>query len=205
MKHADVFSRKIRWLAVAVGLSAAASFYFWSPLAAFVPALLPFGALLQPRLPAPGKRIVKWLVWIWAFGWSQGLVILGFLVFNDLPRDHDLMVLRVSSLTSVLLILWLDIELVIDGVRRLRMWRSASAPKPRPVGLGMWIFAAALNLWIGWGLVRTMGIYHEIAGEIYALVLSMMEAAMVLAFDAYLVWRVLQVRRGRLVNVPSKD
>src|SRR5580700_5038314 len=106
MEQSDVFSRKIRWLAVAVGLSASASFYLLSPLAAFVPALLPLGVALQPKLPDPGKRIVKWLVWVWAFGWSPGLVVIGSLLLNNFPRDHNFVLLRTSSLMSALLILW---------------------------------------------------------------------------------------------------
>ena len=43
MEQSDVFSRKIRWLAIAVGLSAAALSCFLSPVAAVVPALLLLG------------------------------------------------------------------------------------------------------------------------------------------------------------------
>jgi hypothetical protein len=188
-------------LAVAAGLSAAVSFFFLGPLAALVPVVLPLVALLQPKLPDAGKRIVKWLIWILAIGWTQGIVVLSFLLLRYLPpQRHDLVVLRVSSLVSALLILWLDIELIADAVRRVRILRSPPRQEPRPVGLGLWIFAAALNLWMGWGLVSVIGIYRAIAGQAYSLVLSMIEAAIVLVFDAYLVWRVLRRRRGQNAN-----
>lgn len=199
MEQHGVFSRKIRWLAIAVGLSAAALFSFWSPLAAFVPALLPLAAVLQPRLPDPGKRIVKWFVWAWALGWSPGLVLVSFLMLNDLPHHpHDFVVLSVSSLMTLtaLLILWWDIELIVDGTRRIRMWRSAPAQAPRRVSLGLWMFAVALNLWLGWGLIGMISTYHGDAGGIYALAMSMVEAVIVIAFDVYLTWRVVKLRRA---------
>lgn len=201
MGQSDVFSMKIRWLGIAVGISAAALSCFLSPLAAVVPALLPLGAGLQPSLPDPGKQIVKWFVWVWALGWSPYLVVLSFLMrLNNSPHVHYFVVLRVLSTVSALLILWWDIELVVDGARRIQMWRSAPVQEPHPVGLGLWICAVAVNLWVGWGLINIISIYHG-AGDLYALALSMIEVAIILAVDAYLIWRVLQLRRVRRDNV----
>jgi hypothetical protein len=195
MEQRDVFSRKIRWLAIAVGLSAAVLSCFLSPLAALVPALLPLGAALQPSLPDPGKRFVKWFIWAWALGWSPYLVVISFLLLlNNLPHAHYFAVLRVLSTVSALLILWWDIELIVDGTRRIRIWRSAPVQEPRPVSWGLWIFAVALNLWVGWGLVNVISIYHG-AGDLYMLVMSMVEALIVVAFDIYLTWRVVKLRR----------
>ncbi|MGA7219104.1 MAG: hypothetical protein WBX38_12345 [Candidatus Sulfotelmatobacter sp.] len=199
------FSTRIRWLAVAVGLSAAALFWFLSPVAALVPAVLPLLVVLQPRLPDLGKRIVKWFVWIWAFGWSQGLVILCVLLLKDFPNGRNLVGPRISSLISTVLILWLDTELIIDGVGRIRVWRSTPAQDPRPIKAGLWMFAAALNLWIGWGLASLIANYHGVAGEVYALAMGTLEAAIVLVFDAYLIWRVLKLTRVRRVNLAVKD
>jgi hypothetical protein len=182
-------------LPFAVGLSAAALFSFLSPLAAFVPALLPLAAASQPSLSDLGKQIVKWFIWVWAFGWSQGLVVLSFLMLNNnLPGTHYFVVLRVLSTASAVLILWWDIELIVDGARRIRMWRSAPAQEPRPVGLGLWIFAVVLNLWIGWGLVNIISIYHGV-GDLYMLLMSLVLAVIVVAFDIYLTWRVVKLRR----------
>jgi hypothetical protein len=195
MEPPDVFSRRIRWLAIAVGLSAAALSCFISPLAALVPALLPLGAALQSSLPDPGKRIVKSFIWAWALVWSPYLVGLSSLLMpNNLPHTHYFVVLRVLSTVSALLTLWWDIELIVDGVRRIRMWRSAPAQEPRPVNWGLWIFAIGLNLWVGWGLVNVISIYHG-AGDLYMLVMSIVEALIVVAFDTYLTWRVVQLRR----------
>jgi hypothetical protein len=195
MEPHDVFSRRMRWLAIAVGLSAAAPSYFLSPLAALVPAFLPLGAALQPSLPDPGKRIVKWFMWAWALGWSPYLVVISFLLLlNRLPQAHYFVVLRVLSTVSALLILWWDIELIVDGARRIRMWRSAAAQEPRPVGLGLWILAVALNFWVGWGLVNIISIYHGV-GDLYMLLMSLVLAAIVVIFDIYLTWRVVKLRR----------
>ena len=195
MEPRDVFSRRIRWLAIAVGLSAAALSCFLSPLAALVPAFLPSGAALQPSLPDPGKRIVKWFMWAWALGWSPYLVVISFLLLlNRLPQAHYFVVLRGLSTVSALLILWWDIELIVDGARRIRMWRSAPAQEPRPVGLGLWILAVALNFWVGWGLVNIISIYHGV-GDLYMLLMSLVLAGIVVIFDIYLTWRVVKLRR----------
>jgi hypothetical protein len=201
MLEHDVFSRKIRWLAIAVGLSAAALFCFWSPIAVFVPALLPLSAALQPNLSDLGKRIAKWFIWAWALGWSPGLVVTSVLMLRgNLPHSRYFVVLRVLSTLSALLILWWDVELIVDGTRRIRMWRSAPSQEPRPVSLGLWIFAVALNLWIGWGLVNVISIYHGV-GDLLTLGLSIIEAVIVVAFDAYLTWRVVKLRQTRRVHV----
>ncbi len=195
MEHTDVFSRKIRWLAIAVGLSAAALFSFLSPMAACVPALLPLAAAFQPSLPDPGRQIVKWFIWVWAFGWSPALVVLSFLMLNEnLPGTHYFVVLRALATLSALLILWWDVELIMDGTRRIRIWRSSPTQEPRPVSLGLWILAVGLNFLVGWGLVNIVSIYHGV-GDLYTLLMSVVEAAIVVGFDIYLSWRVLKRRR----------
>ena len=201
MEQHDVFSRKIRWLAIAVGLSASALFYFWSPVAIFVPALLPLSAALQPRLSDLGKQIVKWFIWAWALVWSPGLVVISSLMlFNNLPYARYFIVLRVLSTISALLVLWLDNELVVDGARRIRTMRAAPLQEPSPVSRGLWIFAVVLNLWVGAGLVNIINIYHGPA-DLYMLVMSIVEAVIVVAFDVYLTWRVVKLRRSRRVQV----
>lgn len=197
MQQCDIFSSTIRWLAIAVGIAVATLFSILSPLAAAVPLMLPLAAVLQPHLPDVGKRIVMWFVWVWAFGWSSGLVVISVLLFNNFPRAHDFVVPSISSLmvVSALLILWWDIELIIDGVKRIRIWRSAPVQEVRPVSLALWILAAVLTLWFGCGLVRTISIYHGV-GDIYALVMSIVEVGIVVAFDICLTWRVLKLRRN---------
>jgi hypothetical protein len=201
MDQPDVFSRRIRWLAIAVGASVAALFSFLSPLAAVGPVLLPLAAGLQPYLSNLGRKIVKWFVWAWALVSSPGLVTISVLLLNNPPRGQGYVFIIVASLmiVSALLILWLDTELLIDGVGRIRRWRSAPAQEPRPVGLDLWILAIALTSWFGWGLVRTISIYHG-PGDLYALVMSIVEVAIVVAFDIYLTWRVVKLRRARSVH-----
>jgi len=200
MKQRDLFSSKIRWLAIAVGLSAATSFYFLSPLAALIPAFLPLAAALQPSLPDSGKKIVKWFIWFWALGWSQGLVLLSSLTLNFLPSERHLVVLLVSSSISALLVLWLDIELILDAAKRIRIRRSSQVQEPRPVRSSLWILAIAVTLWFVWGLVRMISIYQG-PGDLYALEMSIVEVTIVVAFDIYLISRALKLRRGRRVHV----
>ncbi len=119
------------------------------------------------------------------------------LLLNNLPHAHYFVVLKVLSAVSALLILWWDIELIVDGARRIRMWRSAPAQEPRPVSLGLWILAVALNLWIGWGLVNVISIYHGV-GDLYMLLMSLVLTVIVIAFDIHLTWRVVKLRRVQI-------
>jgi hypothetical protein len=205
MEQSDVFSRKIRWLAIAVGIAVgilvSVLYSFLSPVAGAGALLLPLAAALQPRLPNLGRRVVKWFVWVWAFGSSQVVVLSVLMLNNNFPHGHYFVVLRVLSTVLALLILWWDIELIIDGARRIRTWRSAPAREPRPIGLGLWIFAVALNLCVGWGLLNIISIYHGVAGDIYALAMSMVEAVIVIAFDIYLTWRVVKLWQARRADV----
>jgi hypothetical protein len=197
MEQDDVFSSRIRWLAVAIGLSTAALFYFLSPLAA-IPALLPLSAALQPRLSDPGKRFVKWLIWVWAAGWTPELVLLAVLYF---PRYVDFVIPSLSSLiaASALISLWLDVELIVDGIKRIRIWRSAPPKELRPVARSLWVLAIFLSLWVGWGLLRTLGMYHGY-GDLLALIMSMVEAIAVVAFDISLIRRVVKLGHTRRAN-----
>jgi hypothetical protein len=200
----DIFSQRIRWLTVAVGLSATVLFFFLTPFAALGPATPVLGAALQPRLPDMAKRVVKWLIWVWAFGWSSGSVLLAFLFLTDTGLHHDrqFMMRALSSLSvvSVLLVLWWDVELIVDGLRRIRTWRSSPPQEPRAIGTGVWIFSVSLNIWIGWGLVRTLGEYHGFA-DLYTFALAFVEAAAVLVFDILLVSRTVKLKRVRRGDV----
>jgi hypothetical protein len=100
MAQHDVFSRRVRWLAIAVGLSAAALTCFLSPLAALVPALLPLAAALQPTLPDTGKRVVKWFTWAWALLWTPYLVGIGFLLLNNFPSHYSMVLSPIDGTCS---------------------------------------------------------------------------------------------------------
>jgi hypothetical protein len=202
MEPPEVFSKKIRWLAVATGFSTGALCYFWSPVAAFLPTLVPLIVLSQSRFSDFWKSFVKWLLWIWALAWTQGLFALCILLLNDSNNGRNLIALRVASLSSGVLVVWLDIELLVDAVGRIRSSCSAEAHEPTPVGVGLWIFAGALNLWMVSGLAAMIGIYHAVAGQLYSLVLSIVEGAIVLVFDVYLIHRALKWRRIRRSDVP---
>jgi hypothetical protein len=199
MEQDDVFPRRIRWLAIATGLSTAGLYCFLTPFAVLGPAMLILGALLEPRFPRQGK----WIIWFWAFGWSMALVPLALVLFHNFPRDHEYMMLVLASLliASTLLVLWLDEELIVDGIRRIRIWRSTPATVPRPVGRGTWIIAIFLNLWVGSGVVVLAGAYHD-ANDLYTVAMALVWVVIVLMIDITLITRTVKVRRSSRAGGP---
>jgi hypothetical protein len=202
MEQADVFPRRIRWLAIATGIASALALF--PALLLQYSILLIAGGIIQPRFPSVGK----WLVWVGAAGLSVMLVTYDVLFFpGPLPHPHYM---RLTFSASTVLVVWCCVELVADGVKRMHASRSMVPVEPRPVSRGLWIFAIILSLWIGgglldwgWGFVHTPGAYHRL-GDLYALAMSMIEAAIVIAFDISLIRRVVKLRRARGAGPPFR-
>jgi hypothetical protein len=146
MEQADIFSRRIRWLAVAAGLASALA--LCPILFLFYPALLIVGAVIQPRFPRTGM----WFVWAGAAEVCVVLIIYDSLLFPHRLSQPDYMTLTFS--VSTILIMWCSAELVADGLNQLRIRRSMPHTKPSPVGWGEWIVALVLNF----------GLYSRICG-----------------------------------------
>jgi hypothetical protein len=140
---------------------------------------------------------IIWVIWAWAFGWSPGSIFIALLLLRNVPHDHRsaLPVVLFSSV-SALFVLWWDLELIADAVRRGRIWRSEPSKRQQNVGWGVCIFAVLANLWIGWGLVRMGSVYQGLS-DLYTVAILVAEALAVLVFDLWLIIRIAKLRSTR--------
>jgi len=192
MERTDVFPWRIRWLAIATGFAAALALF--PALLLLDPALLIAGGIIQPRFPSAGK----WLVWAGTAGLSVVLITYDVLIFpGPLPHPYYM---RLTFSTSTILIAWCCVELVVDGVKRTRAWRSMPPVEPRPVSRSLWIFAAVLTLVIGWGAVQAPSGYRH-SGSLSMLAMSLVDVVIVAASDISLIRRFLALRRTRRADL----
>ena len=200
MEQTDVFCARIRWVAIATGIAGALALL---PLLFFLyPALLIVGGIIQPRFPTTGK----WFVWAGAA--NLGVVVMTYdvMMFQDLrdqTKSPAYMVL--TFLPTTMLLIWCSAELVADGLKRIRSRRSLPPAEPRPVSWGVWVVAAALNLWLGWvaaGWVLAPSRYGH-TDSLFALMMALLQALPVVAFDIFLIGRVVKVRRARRAGPAS--
>ncbi len=82
--------------------------------------------------------------------------------------------------------------------------RSSMLPaNPRPVSQGVWSVAVVLNLLLGWGIAAWLApswyrysvIFYVLSG------LRNQAGIIVVAFDIFLMWRVLKLRRWRATRI----
>jgi hypothetical protein len=190
----DVFSARIRWVAIATGVVSALALL--PALFLLYPALLIAGGLMQPRFQTAGK----WFLWAGAANLWVLVIVYDAMMIQDTwgpTKASEYMVLT-FSVTTVLLI-WCSVEFIADALKRTRARRSTPPAEPRPVSLGLWIFAVVLNLLLGWiaaGWVLAP-IQYRHTGSFYPFALTLFQVLPVVAFDVSLVTRVFRLRRAR--------
>ena len=205
MEQADIFSPRIRWLAVATGVASALALF---PILFLVqPALLIAGGLMQPRFPTAGK----WFVWVGAANLGVVMMMYDVMMFPHpwrQTKSPEYMVLTFSA--STVLLVWCYVELVADALRRMRGRRAMAPAEPRPMSRGLWIFAAVLNLLLGWELLLGWGAagwvlassWYRYSVIFYNLAMPGRQAVIIVAaFDISLLWRVVKLRRARRANL----
>jgi hypothetical protein len=193
VKESELFSRRVRWLAIATGVvSALALFPVWFLLP---PMFLIAGGIIQSRFTTAGR----WLVWAGAAAVGPITFMYDAMLFPHSGLQPQYMAVAFSA--STVLLIWCYAELVIDGVRRIRARRSTSPTAPRPVSPGAWILAVVLSLFVGWNSVRWVlapapsGYFHS--GLFYPLTTFLVEAGVVVAFDISLIRKAAKLRRAR--------
>jgi hypothetical protein len=198
MEQTAIFSRRIRWVAIATGVASALALF--PILFLLQPALMIAGGLLQPRFPTTGK----WFVWTSAANLWAVVIVYDRMMFQDLwsqTKTPEYIVLAFSATT--VLLTWFSVELVADALRRMRARRAIPPAEPRPMSRGVWIFAAVLNLLLGWELLLGWGATEWVlASSWYRYSVIFYNLAMpgnlaviiVVAFDISVIWRVVKLR-----------
>jgi hypothetical protein len=203
MEQTAIFSQRIRWLAIATGIAAALALF--PILFLLYPALLIAGGIIQPRYPGTGK----WFVWAGAANLWAVVIVYDAMMFPHpwrLSENPIYMVLPFSATT--VLLTWCSVELIADGLKRLRTRRSMPPAEPRPVSRGVWILAVVLNLllcWeaVGWALAPSR---DRSSGNFYStLAMSLVQAATFVALDISLMRRVVKLRRVRRAGLGGME
>jgi hypothetical protein len=108
---------KIRWLAVATGcLTVVMTILDGLSLLAVVPILLILGAALAGNSPREGR----YLMWIGSAALSAYALPIGIGILLVSLRGGTDLILIVTILVMVLMVLWCDLVLVIDGFKTMR-------------------------------------------------------------------------------------
>jgi hypothetical protein len=193
MEKTDIFSARIRWVAVATGVASALALF--PILFLLYPALLIAGGLMQPRFPITGK----WFVWAGAANLWPVVIVYDVMMFpNPWGQTKDPVIIVVPFAATTLLLTWCSVELVADGLKRMRALRSTPPTGPHPVSLGVWILAVVLNLSSGWstlGWVLAPSRYRSPGNFYSTLAMSLVQAATVAALDISLISRAVKLRR----------
>lgn len=193
-EQADILPRRIRWLAIATGV--AASLALFPALLLFNPVLLTGGGIIQRRFPNAGK----WLMWAGAAQLSVLLITYDVLFFpHPLPNPSYM---RLTFSVATILVIWCDVEFVVDGLKRILAQRSMPPAEPRAVGRVEWIFAVIFSLLASWETAWAPYAYRH-SGSLSALAMPLVQAAIVVAFDISLMRRVAGIKRARRGEEPS--
>jgi hypothetical protein len=194
MEKTNIFSGRIRGVAIATGVASALALF--PILLLLQPALMIAGGLMQPRFPTTGK----WFLWAGAANLWPIVMVYDAMMFPHpfcQPKSPEYMVLTLSATT--VLLTWCSVELVADAVRRMRARTSMPPAEPRPVSRGVWSFAVVLNLLLGWRIVGWLAPSLYRYSVIFYVLSGLMNQAgsIVVAFDTFLIWRVVKLRRWR--------
>jgi hypothetical protein len=202
MEQTAIFSPRIRWVAIATGVASGLALF---PILFFLyPGLLIAGGYIQPRFPTIGK----WFVWVGAASLWVDVIVYDEMMFQDLrgqTKSPEYMVLTFSATT--VLLTWCSVELIADGLKRIRAHRSMPPAEPRPVSWGVWSFAVVLNLFLGWvaaNWVLAPSQYRH-ATSLYTLTMALLQALPVVALDISLIRTVVKLRRAPRANLDGME
>ncbi|MGA7567083.1 MAG: hypothetical protein WBW53_13600 [Terriglobales bacterium] len=193
MQQTDIFSKRIRRLAVGTGIASALALF---PIFFLLyPALLIVGGMIQPRYPTLGK----WFVWVGAANlWVVVIMYDAMMSPHPWRQPKSPVYMVVTFWAATVLLIWCSVEFVVDGLKRMRARRSLPPVEPRPVSLGVWILAGVLSLFVGrnaagWVLEPSWRQHSDI---FYLLGVTVVQAVLVVSFDISLLRRVVKLMRA---------
>jgi hypothetical protein len=193
MDQTNIFPERMRRLVIATGIvSALALFPIFFLL---YPALLIAGGMIQPRYPTMGK----WFVWAGVANlWVVVVMYDAMMSPHPWRQPKSPVYMVVAFWATTLLLIWCSVELVVDGVKRIRVRRSMPPVEVRPVGPAVWILAGVLNLFVGrnaagWVLEPS---WRQHSDVFYLLGAQVVQAVLVVAFDISLIRRFVKMSRA---------
>ncbi len=199
MEETNILPKRVRRLAIATGIASALALF--PILFLLYPALLILGGVIQPRFPSTGR----WLVWAGAAMLGAPLIVYDIMLFVR-PEGRAPLNMTLTFPPATILLAWCYVELVANGVRRLRGRRFRAPEESRPIGWGPWAVAALLTFYMAWDLGGLLGWYRGLndhrldAGARVAGSMHLVMLLIVVAFDISLVRRDVKVRRSRMTQ-----
>jgi hypothetical protein len=180
MEETNILPKRVRRLAIATGIASALALF--PTLFLLYPTLLILGGIIQPRFPSTGR----WFLWTGAAMLGAELLLYDVMIlqnaFSSGPYTSTPILMLITFPPATILFAWCCAELVADGIRRIRFWRSAPPAEPRPVSWGIGGF-------LSWYHDRS-DVHLDANGRV-GVAMSALLLAIVLAFDASLVKRAL--------------
>jgi hypothetical protein len=193
--------RGTRWLAIAAGcLSGVAGALQYGPFSLIIPSVLVLGAIIQPWSFRPGK----WLMWLGAFfltlyvGFLFAPQIVDITVNSGLRSLDSLRIWILFSLTaaSVLLVVWCDIALAVEGRRSRHAVGTVEQRFPRAGDWIVWLAAGCLTIFTGWYIIRSVFPFRHY-GRWDILLLALVFGLAVLSLDTALLVHAVKKFRSR--------
>ncbi len=190
-----------RWLAIATGcLSGVAGALQYGLFSLIIPSVLVLGAIIQPWSFRPGK----WLMWLGAFfltlyvGLFFAPQLVDITVTSGLRSLDSLGIWILFSLTaaSVLLVIWCDIALAVEGRRSRHVVGTVEQRFPRAGDWIVWLAASCLTILTGWGIVGSLFPYRHY-GRWDILLLALVFGLAVLSLDIVLLVHAARKFRSR--------
>lgn len=194
----EIMLGRARGVAIAAGCVAGVFLMFLSPLALIFSAPLILGALVQPRSPRSGRA----LMWVGALVLSCLTLFYGVLVIRQGLHYFDLMeiTIYVVSVATTILVIWCDLELVLEATRARRTVRTIE-PRATLLGEGIaWLVAIGLSAWIFPSIPKHLPPDYPRASYLVNLVLSISILLSVILFDVWLIARTARMWRTRKVE-----
>lgn len=154
------------------------------------PALLALGAAIQPRSPRPGR----WLMWVSALSMNAltSEIAVGLLadVKTALGTLPGLVILL-----ALALVLWSDVELVMDVASRTRLEAKPVQASPRTnLDWVVWIAAVALSAYYFWRSAYAVRAYR-LHGRFDLVLVALGLDAVAVVLDIALIIRAVKSRR----------
>ena len=193
---------RARGAAIAAGGTAGVFLMFLSPLALIFAAPLILGALVQPRSPRSGRS----LMWIGAPVLSCVTLLYSVRIVLEGIRYFDLtmVAIYVVSVATTMIVIWCDVELVLEAIRQRRTVRIIEPPATL-VGEGVaWLVAIGLSAWI-FPVILPRNLHlpapdYPRASYLVNLAFSISLLLPVISFDVWLIARATRMWRTRKVG-----
>lgn len=197
----EIMLGRARGVAIAAGCVAGMFLMFLSPLALIFSAPLILGALVQPRSPRSGRS----LMWVGALVLSCLTLFYSVLIVRQGLRYFDLgeITIYVVSVATTVLVIWCDVELVLEAIKARRTVRTIQ-PRTTLVGEGVaWLVAIGLSAWIFPAVPNNLhppAPDYPRASYLVNLAFSISILLPVIAFDVWLIARTARMWRTRRVE-----